>query len=97
MTDHFPIDEARAAKAARDSWIRKLGEGRVKASAVLRKPPEPLKKTDIWEILLACRGLGREGVRVILERAVIWPHTGLGELTKNERYRIIKCLPKRAQ
>ena len=93
----YDIDDARKAKAARAHALESLEKGEVKPAEILREPPVALKKTDIWDILLACHGLGREEVRVILERASIWPHTQLGLLTKRERLDIIKELPERVR
>lgn len=97
MPDKFPIDEARAAKEARALALADLEEGRIKAAEVLREPPVALKKTDIWAILLACRGLGREGARRVCVDANVWPHTHLGDLTKRERADLIRVLPQRTR
>lgn len=97
MPGRHPIEEAREAKEARALFLKKLGRGDLKPSLVLRKPPVALKNTDIYEILLASHGLGREGVRTVLERAVVWPHTHLGDLTANERARLRAALPERAK
>lgn len=97
MPNRFDIEEARQAKAARASALEDLREGTLRPADCLRKPPEALRKTDIWEVLLACKHLGKEGVRTILERAHVWPHTRVGDLTRNERYLIIKELPERVK
>jgi hypothetical protein len=95
VPNRFDIEEARQAKAARASALEDLREGSLKPADCLRKPPDALKKTDIWEILLASKHLGKEGARTILERARVWPHTRLGDLTRTEKYAIIKELPER--
>lgn len=89
------IDEAREAKAKRDAVLYELAEGDRVLSAVLRHPPEPLAKTDLYDILLSTPGLGREGVRQVCERARVWPHTHMKDLSSIQRALIIKALPKR--
>ena len=97
MPDRFDINAARAAKEARASSLENLREGRIKVGEVLTEPPDALKRTDIWDILLATHGLGREGARTACERARVWPHTFLGKLTKSERQSLIRALPQRVR
>ena len=93
----FPIEEARERRAQRAASLEKLAKGTLRPAKVLRRPPVPLLKTDVGFILLTCRGLGREGVRTILERAEVWPYTKLGDLSKEQQERIIDELPLRAR
>lgn len=97
MGDRYDIEEARKAKDARNRELARLEEGGLKLAEALREPPEALKKTDIWAVLLACRGLGKEGARRVCVDAHVWPHTHLGDLTKRERAGIIRELPKRVR
>jgi hypothetical protein len=95
--DRYDIEEARRAKDARNRELGRLEKGKIKLAEVLREPPDALKKTDVWAVLLACQGLGPEGARRICIDANVWPHTRLWELTKRERADMIRALPKRVR
>lgn len=97
MAEKFDIKEARRARDARNHELDRLEEGGLKLVEALREPPEALKKTDLVIVLLACHGLGREGVRTVCERANVWPLTHLGDLTKRERADVIRELPNRVR
>lgn len=97
MSDRFDIHEARKARDARNHELNRLEEGTLELVEALREPPVALKKTDLYLVLLACHGLGREGARTVCERSHVWPHTHLGDLTKRERADLIRELPKRVK
>lgn len=97
MPDKFDIHDARKARDARNHELDRIEEGELGLVEALREPPEALKKTDLVVVLLACKGMGREGVRTVCERAHIWPLTSLGKLTKRERSDIIRELPERVK
>jgi len=92
----FPIKDARERKAARSKALSDLACGALSPAAVVREPPEALERVDVYDALLHCASLGRESVRQVLERARVWPHTRLGELSPEQRGAIIACLPPRA-
>lgn len=92
------MDAARKARLRRSqkaSALALLRNNRVTLQAVLLKPPDALATCDLWDVLLACPKLGRQGARTVCERAGAWPHTHLGQLTRRERYDIVRSLPAR--
>lgn len=97
MSHRFPIDEARAARDARNRALDRLEEGSLKLVEVLREPPDALKGAELYRVLLATHGVGKESARTICERAHVWPLVDLGMLTKRERADLIRELPERAK
>lgn len=93
----FSINDARERRAAKAAALGDLARGQVTVTQVLCEPPVALSGVDVWDVLLRCPTLGREGVRQVLERASVWPHTPLGELGAHERSSIIAHLPPRLQ
>ena len=91
------IKDARAQRAAKAAALSDLAGGRIQVTEALSAPPVALHAVDIYDVLLRCPTLGREGVRVVLERAAVWPHTPLGELAEAQRTAIILALPPRLQ
>jgi ribosomal protein S13 len=61
---------------------------------VLSAPPSALIGADLYAVLRACPGLGRERVRAIIERSDVWPHKRLGELNERERSALVRELEK---
>lgn len=88
---------AREQRRAQSQALADLSVGKLVATAVVREPPEPLRCVDLYDVLRKCPGLGREGVRRICERAAVWPHTPLSELTEAQRSAVILNLPARLQ
>lgn len=56
-----------------------------------------LAKVDLWDVLRRAPNLGRKGAQKVCERAKVFPHTRMRELTDDERSRIIDALPPRAR
>lgn len=92
-----PIEEARRQRAARASALEALEKGEVSIVEYLRSPPVALKKTDIWDLLLACPGIGPQIAKMVVLQANVWPHTHLGRLKPGPRKRIIENLPERCK
>jgi len=89
------IEHARQIRAARSRALFHLEEGETSLREVLRDPPGCFLGVDLWPILLATKGVGKETARDICQRAAVWPHTELGQFTRRQRFRIIDELPER--
>lgn len=88
---------ARAQRRARGQALADLAAGSLVATEVVREPPDALGSVDLYDVLRKCPGLGRESVRRICERAAVWPHTPMSELTEAQRSAIVLALPARLQ
>ena len=88
------IDEARKCRAASAAAMGRLRTGRFSLTEVLRTTPEALRNVDLWAVLLACPGIGKDKARTVCERAHVWPHLTLAELTPRQRKVLLENLPK---
>lgn len=55
--------------------------------------PEALLNVPVYQVLLACPGIGAVTVKDVLGRAGVWPFIPLGELTIGEKTIILELLP----
>lgn len=97
MPRKLSIDAARSQRAARATALADLAAGRLSATEAVREPPAALRAADVYDVLRKCPGLGRESVRRVCERAGVWPHTPMAELSEAQRSAIILALPPRLQ
>jgi hypothetical protein len=79
------------------STFRQLENGHISIEDVLRKPPHTLKKVSVYDVLRRSPGLGKVGSEKLLMRLEVWPLTTLGELSLQERKKILEHLPPRAR
>lgn len=91
------IAAARDRRRARATALADLASGRLAATAAVREPPAALSGVDLYDVLKKCPGLGRESVRIVCERAGVWPHTPMTELSEAQRSAVILALPPRLQ
>lgn len=91
-----PINEARAARRSKAEAVADLVSGRLGLVQALQHPPASLNGADLYEVLMAAPGLGRESVRVVCERAGVWPHVRLADIETADRQRLVAALPARA-
>lgn len=97
MGDKATVEQARAQRSAQADAMRSLSDGSKSAAEALSEPPTALLSADVYDVLMRCASLGRESVRRTLERAGVWPHTRLGELSPEQRQAIVAALPPRAR
>lgn len=93
----FSITAARKRRADRAAALAEIAEGRLHLTVVIREPPRALLGTDLYDVLMRCPGLGKETTRTVCERASVWPHTLVGELTAAQQSAVILALPPRLQ
>jgi len=91
----YPIKLAREHKAQKAKALAALREGNLSLREVLRDRPEPLLGVDIYEILLATKGLGPKTAQLVLMKSVVWPYVRLSRLSKVDQGRILRNLPER--
>lgn len=96
MASHrSPVEHARAARRSRNQALADLSSGALEASKAVREPPEALLSVDLYDVLMRCQSLGRESVRQVCERAGVWPHMRMAELTDAQRAALVLALPAR--
>lgn len=91
------IEHARELRSQRAGVLRELGAGKLKVREIIAGNPSPgcIDTLDVYDILLRAKGLGRDTCRVMFERAGVWPHTRLLDLTPAQRERLLDELPAR--
>lgn len=89
------VEHARRVRAQRSEAMRKLRSGELSLRRVLTRTPAALAEADVYEVFFATRGLGKEGCRLAFERAGVWPHRIMDELTREQRASLLRELPKR--
>lgn len=93
-------DRARKARAQRSKIARifdAMESGRIGAKYVLDSPPEVLRNIRIYDVLRRLPHLDRKGAEHVCTKAHVWPLTVVGNLTEEERKRILSTLPPRVQ
>jgi hypothetical protein len=91
----YPIDAARYKRQQKARALQAVESGYWPVRVVLARIPDALGNTDIWAVLMHAPTLGSKGAREVLERAAVFPHTKLGQLTRRERGDILRALPPR--
>ena len=91
------ISRARAGRSEKRQILHTLESSEVTLEALLRAPEGPLRKADLWEVLLFTPKLGRKGARKVCEASGVFAHKRLGELTEHEVECVIAELPRRVR
>lgn len=89
------IERARRARAAQGVALAGLATGRIPLSEALRHPPKALRSVDLYVCLMRTPGMGKDRCRQVCERAHVWPHLTLEELSIDQRMALINELPMR--
>jgi hypothetical protein len=74
-----------------------LSDGNVHADEILRDVPRCLQRMRTYDVVRRFPRLSGDGASTVLRKAKVWPVTRLGNLTLEERERIIEHLPPRAK
>lgn len=91
------VQHARSVKSARAALLARLGSGELSLRKVIKLPPVELREAEVYYVCIAARGLGRTGTRTVFERAGVWPHLIMDELTTAQRAQLIRELPARVR
>lgn len=89
--------KAKEVRRERQAALRRLRDREVTLEETLRDPPEILLGADVYDICTATPRFARAGIRRLFTKAKVWPHKRLGDLTDEERKRLIKTLPLRVR
>lgn len=89
------IQHARNRRRAKARELARLETGELGIRSCLRSHPPALEGVDIYDVLMRVPGLGREGVRDVLQRVGLWPHTHMRDVTRTEFRAIAEALPAR--
>lgn len=93
------IEHARRIRTERANTFLGLAAGIVSLRALLRSNKQMLclREAEVYDVCISARGLGREGARQVFERAYVWPHLLMSELTGAQRRAIERQLPSRVK
>lgn len=67
------------------------------APSFLESSPDCLNRVCVYDVVRRLPHMGKDGADNALRRAKVWPTTRMGNLTEDERERIIAHLPPRAK
>ena len=88
---------ARKQKRLMKVHLDMLAAGEITLDAILQSDAKILSRCRLWTVMLKTPHFGEKGAKKVCERAKVWPETRLGDLTTEERDRIVACLPPRAR
>lgn len=91
------IEYARKIRTARAATLAQLGCGKLSLRTAIKLPPAELQEAEVYDVCIAAKGLGRTGARNVFERAGVWPHLLMDELTSAQRMQLIRELPIRVK
>lgn len=75
-------------------YLHELNEGVFSLRDALENPPDFVAEMDVYDITLTLRGYGREKCRTLFERAGIWPHTQVDELSPTEIEALVRLVER---
>jgi len=88
---------AHRTRAERAEILQGLEGGTVYIVDLIYEPDPCVQGADLWPVLMRVPGLGRSGIKRACQRSRVWPHERLGELTEDEKLRLVTCLPARCK
>jgi len=93
------IEYARRVRTERANLFLSLAAGVVSLREILigSQLPLCLHEAEVYDVCISARGLGREGARQVFERADVWPHLLMCELSTQQRRAIERQLPARVK
>jgi hypothetical protein len=89
----MPVEEAREKRRQQLEMLAQLESGVLHVRGLLRRTPDALNNCTIYDVLIRCPRLGRKSVRLVLEKANVFSHTSMVELTSKERRALLSHLP----
>lgn len=95
MSRYEDTRKARLVRKERARILAELERGTRAIHDLLDAPPDTVGGADLWDVLLHVPKLGRSGIKQTCERAQVWPHHRLQDLTEDEVERLKAALPGR--
>lgn len=87
----------RRVKRATAKTLQDLEDDDISLIFILTADLPYLSRVRLWTVMLRAPHFGEKGAKRVCERAKVWPETRLGDLTTEERDRIVAALPPRAK
>lgn len=87
----------RKTRAQAGKKLKAVEDGEESVREVLLKNPRSMRSVRLWTLLCKAPHFGEKGVKRVLEKAEVWPTTRLGNLTQDERERVVSVLPPRVK
>lgn len=89
------LKKARHTRSLIAQTFDALRNDQVNVSDVLQRPPSCLARIRIYDVLRRIPHLSRDGAETVLRHSKVWPLKTMGNLTPEERQRILAHLPPR--
>ena len=91
------LKAARHTRSLIANTFSALDNDQTNVTEILGSPPSCLTRIRVYDVLRRVPRLGRDGAENVLSRAKVWPLTAMGNLTVEERRRILSALPPRVK
>lgn len=88
---------ARKRKKQASQKMEEIATGSLSVREVLLKNPRSMRAVRLFTMLCKAPHFGEKGVKKALESAQVWPTTRLGNLSQDERERVVQHLPPRVK
>jgi len=89
------LANARKQKRLTKVHLDMLKAGEITLVGILQSDANVLSRSRLWTVMLCTPHLAEKGAKKVLLHAKVWPETRLGDLTDEEKERIIQHLPPR--
>jgi hypothetical protein len=97
MTRSKQIKQAQRTRRQIAQLFDALTNDHVNADEILRNVPGCLRRVRAFDVVRRFPHMGGDGANKVFQRAKVWPTTRLGNLTEEERERVIAALPPRVK
>jgi hypothetical protein len=91
------IAKARKTRSLIARTFAALANEQVHITDILTDVPDCLRRIRIYDVLRRAPKLNRDGAERVLSHSKVWPLTTMGNLTEEERSRVIAHLPPRVK
>lgn len=88
---------ARKRRHQTATFFRRLHDGQITLQSSLEDPPRCLNNVSVYDLLRRAPHLNRKGAEKVLKETKIWPITTVGQLSEDDRMRILTHLPPRVR
>lgn len=75
----------------------RLTDDQLDVTEFLQNSPTCLNRVRVYDVVRRMPHMGGDGAEKVCRRAKVWPLTRMGNLTEDERERLIAALPPRAK
>ena len=91
------LAKGRKMRAQAGQKLKAIEDGSESVREVLLKNPRSMRSIRLWTLLCKAPHFGEKGVKRTLEKSEVWPTTRLGNLTQEDREKVLAALPPRVK